>query len=121
MTMRRAYLTLSCGLLGLAVLAAPARAAVAPSRGRLLTERDHRVERVRRLLYQERVRERLESLGMDRDEIDSRLDEMDDVELDLLADRLDSLAVGRSAVGVVVAVLVIVALVLLIVWLVDRV
>ena len=119
--MRRAYLTLSCGLLGLAVLAAPARAAVAPSRGRLLTDRDQRVERVRRLLQQERVRERLESLGMDRDEIEARLETMDDVELDLLADRLDSLAVGRGALGVVVAVLVIIALVLLIIWLVERV
>jgi hypothetical protein len=119
--MRRAYLTLSCGLLGLAVLAAPARAAVAPSRGRVLTDRDHRIERVRRLLYQERVRERLARMGVDRDEIEARLETMEDVELDLLADRLDSLAVGRGAVGVLIAVLLVVALVLLIVWLVERV
>jgi len=100
---------------------APAEAAVAPSRGRILSERDEKEALVRRLLQEDAVRDRLARLGVEKDEIEKRLDRMTEEELDNLAEKLDTVAVGRSAAGVAVAILVIVALVLLIVWLVERV
>jgi len=107
--------------LGLAIFAAEARAAVAPSRARFETKREKNLHRVRRLLQVKEVRQRLAKIGMDHREIEERLERMNDEELQLLTDRLDSLAVGRSALGVVIVVLVIVALVLLVIWLAQRV
>ncbi len=106
---------------GVVLFASSAGAAVAPSRFRVETKREKSMLRVRRLLQQEQVRDRLGSLGMNRDEIEDRLENLEDAELEVLADRLDSIAVGRGSVGIVIAVLVIAALVLLIVWLVQRV
>jgi Family of unknown function (DUF6627) len=107
--------------LALAIFAGSADAAVAPSRVRVETKREKNLLRVRRLLQQQQVRRRLAKLGMNREEIEGRLEMLGDYELEMLADRLDSIAVGRSAVGIVVVVLVIAALVLLIVWLAQRV
>ncbi len=119
--MIRTFCILGGGLLGLLMLAAPAEAAVAPSRGRILSERDEKEALVRRLLQEDAVRERLARLGVEKEEIEKRLDRMTEEELEDLAEKLDTVAVGRSAAGVAVAILVIVALVLLIVWLVERV
>jgi Flp pilus assembly protein TadB len=111
----------ACAALALTFLASAAQAAVAPSRGRTETQRDKNLRRVRRLLQEKQVRKELARVGMRREEIEKRLERMDDEELQHLADRLDSLAIGRGAAGVVIVVLVVVALVLLIVWLAQRV
>jgi hypothetical protein len=109
-------------VLGLAMLsAAPARAAVAPSRVRTETERDRNLRLARKLLREERVRERLTKMGMKPEEIEARLERMNDEELARLAEKLDSIAVGRNGVGIAVALLVIAALVLLIIYLAERV
>jgi hypothetical protein len=119
--MIRTFCIAVCVFAGMGVLATRARAAVAPSRVRVQTAREKNLNRVRRLLDRQAVRERLDEAGMDRQEIEARLEVMEDEDLELLAERLDSLAVGRSALGVVVVVLVIATLVLLIVWLAQRV
>jgi hypothetical protein len=111
----------ACALLLVLACSSRAGAAVAPSRERLVSQRDRSLRRVRTLLKREQVRARLDAMGMDAAEIERRLERLDDTELEILADRLDGIAVGRSALGVVVAVLVIATLVLLVVWLAQRI
>jgi hypothetical protein len=118
--MIRTLCTLSLAGLVLAAFSGGAEAAVAPSRSRAESPRERSIERVRRLLQEKQVAARLAALGMDRAEIEGRLERMDDLELQRMADRLEDLAVGRSALGVVIALLVIAALVLLIIYLVER-
>ncbi len=119
--MTKAVSLMTCAALGLALLGASARAAVAPSRGRVETLRDKNLRRVHRLLQEEQVRRQLARIGMEREEIEKRLEKMEDAEIEVLADRLDGMAAGRGAVGVVIGVLVVVALVLLIIWMAERV
>lgn len=119
--MYKAVCVLACATLGFALLGGPARAAVAPSRGRVETLRDKNLRRVRRLLQEKEVRRQLAKIGMNREEIEKRLANAEDAEIEHLADRLDSMAAGRGALGVVVALLVIAALVLLIIWMSERV
>jgi hypothetical protein len=99
----------------------PADAAVAPSRLPDETVRDRDLDRVRILLQQEDVRARLGTMGMSTEEIESRIEKLDDAELSRLADQLDSLEAGRGAVGAVIVILVVVALVLLVIYLAERV
>lgn len=116
----------ACLLLSLPVLAAVfltpsvARAEAAPSRERVSSPREESLERIRRLLDEQPVRDRLESLGLDRRDIGDRLEQLDDAQLQQLAQQLDGAMVGRGAVGFIIALLVIVVLVLLIVFLVER-
>lgn len=63
------------------------------------------------------VRGRLQALGLDEKEIDSRLRQLSDAEIHQLATRLEAVRPG----GVIVEALVIVALVLLVLYLVKRV
>ncbi len=119
--MSKSLSILACTLFAGLILADVGSAAVAPSRGRVVGDREKSLRHVRKLLQQKRVRDGLDRLGMDRCEIEARLESLNDAELQMLSDRLDSVAVGRSAVGVIIVLLVIVALVLLIVWLAQRV
>lgn len=118
--MTKVIFGLACAAFAVAALALPARAAVAPSREHLETEREKTMRRVERLLDQELVRRRLARMGMSREEIEARLAKLEDRELEELADRLDNMAVGRGALGVVIAVLVVAALVLLVIFLAER-
>jgi len=118
--MFRALCTVSLAGLALAAFSAGAQAAVAPSRARAESARDRDVEHVRRLLREEQVARRLAAMGMGREEIEKRLERLDDAEVQRLAERLEDLAIGRSDAGIVIGLLIIVALVLLIILLYER-
>jgi tetrahydromethanopterin S-methyltransferase subunit G len=118
--MMKTLCAVSLGVLILAAGSTGAQAAVAPSRSRAESQRERSVERVRRLLREERVAKRLAAMGMKRGEIEKRLERMNDAQIQRLADRLEDLAVGRSAAGIVVGLLIIAALVLLIIFLAER-
>lgn len=61
------------------------------------------------------IRQRLQDLGFSSDEISARLSQLTDEQIHSIAQKLDNLKVGAdSALGVIIAVLVIIALVLLI-------
>lgn len=109
--------SLFCGLL----LSAAARAEPAPSRERAAGERQRQMRRIERVLAQEAVRSRLAAMGMSQEEILSRLERLNDRELADWADRLDEVASGGSGAGVVIALLVIAVLVLLAIYLSERV
>jgi len=76
--------------------------------------------RVQRLIESKVVTERLERLGLSPDEVASRLDRLTDDELHSFALRAESLKAGGSGLGVVIALLVIVALVLIILQLTEH-
>lgn len=119
--MIRALCTVSLAGLVLAAFSAGAQAAVAPSRARAESPRDRDVERVHRLLREEQVARRLAAMGMGREEIEKRLERMNDAEVRQLAERLEDLAIGRDGAGIVIGLLLLVALVLLIIFLYQRV
>ena len=119
--MTKTLCALACAAFGAVALAAPAEAAVAPSVERVDTPREKSLRRIRRLLDQKAVRRRLAKVGRKREDIEKSLAKLNDAELEKLADRLDNLAMGRGALGVVIAILVIAALVLLIIYLAERI
>ena len=79
-----------------------------------LLTRSTDVERIRTVLEEKLVRQRLQDLGFSADEISTRLSELTDGQIHYFATRLDDLKVGADGFGFVIAVLVIIALILLI-------
>lgn len=75
---------------------------------------------VKRILEHKIVKERLKALGYTEEEVKARLDKLSDGELHKFATQLDALAPGGDALGVIIALLIIVALVLVIFMLVDK-
>jgi hypothetical protein len=69
-----------------------------------LTPRDARVARIHRLLAEEKVARALESAGLTTDEVRSRLDQLDDSQLDELAKNLETVKAGKST-GIALAFL----------------
>ena len=102
-------------LLGSCALANPA-----PSRERAESAREQSLRRIHSLLDSQAARERLEKMGLDRQDLERRLDRLDDEQLRQLSERLDGLAVGGDGLGLVIALLTIAVLVLLIIYLVER-
>ena len=72
------------------------------------------VERIRAVLENKLVTQRLHDLGYTADEIMTRLAQMTDSQIHSFAQKLDDLKVGGDGLGVVIALLLIVLLVLLI-------
>jgi hypothetical protein len=72
------------------------------------------IERIRGVLENKLVTQRLRDLGYTTDEIMTRLSRMTNEEIHSFAQKLDDLKVGGDGLGVVIAVLVIVILVLVI-------
>lgn len=68
---------------------------------------------IRKALENEIVRERLQSHGLSVDEVEEKLSEMNDEQIQMLAQASDDLLAG-GALGLIIAVLIIVLLVLLI-------
>jgi len=79
-----------------------------------LSARTLDVEKITTVLEQKLVRQRLQDLGFSADEISTRLSELTDAQIHYFATRLDDLKVGGDGLGLVIAVLVIIALVILI-------
>ncbi|HVN23322.1 MAG TPA: PA2779 family protein [Syntrophorhabdales bacterium] len=74
-------------------------------------------EKIRTVLENKLVRQRLQDLGYSTDEIAGRLAELSDQEVHSIAQKLDDLRVGSDGLGFVIAILIIVVLVLLIIHL----
>ena len=72
------------------------------------------MEKIRVILENKLVGQRLHDLGYTADEVMTRLSQMSDSQVHSFAQKLDDLKVGGDGLGVVIALLVIVVLVLVI-------
>ncbi len=78
------------------------------------------MESVQRVLESRIVSGKLERMGLTVSEIKSRLDKLSDQELHQFASRVNSLAPGGDAIGIVIALLVVALLVIVILKLTDH-
>jgi hypothetical protein len=94
-------------------------AGFAPSEGFALTsgERASNLDKVQNFLEMKMVRERLKDLGFTPEEIQGKLNDLNDSQLHQLAMKMDDLKVGGDGLGIVIAILVIIILVIIIVQL----
>ena len=94
-------------------------AGFAPSEGFALTsgERASNLDKVQKFLEMKMVRERLKDLGFTPEEIQGKLNELNDQQLHQLAMKMDDLKVGGDATGIIIAILVIIILVIVIIQL----
>jgi hypothetical protein len=80
-------------------------------------ERAANLDNVQKFLELKMVRERLKDLGFTPEEIQGRLNELNDQQLHQLAMKMDDLKVGGDGLGIVIAILVIIILVIVIIQL----
>ena len=94
-------------------------AGFAPSEGFALTsgERASNLDKVQKFLEMKMVRERLKDLGFTPEEIQGKLNDLNDQQLHQLAMKMDDLKVGGDGLGIVIAILVIIILVIIIIQL----
>ncbi|MBP1713233.1 MAG: hypothetical protein H6Q42_1436 [Deltaproteobacteria bacterium] len=94
-------------------------AGFAPSEGFALTsgERASNLDKVQKFLEMKMVRERLKDLGFTPEEIQGKLNDLNDQQLHQLAMKMDDLKVGGDGLGIVIAILVIIILVIVIIQL----
>ncbi len=97
-------------------------AAFSPSEGvSLLTfDRQSDLQKIQKVLETKMVSERLKDLGFTRDEIQSRLNLLDDQQIHQMAVKVEELQVGGDGAGVVIALLVIVILAIIIYFLLGH-
>ena len=60
------------------------------------------INQITRVLEQENVKQRLASLGVDKADLQSRIENLSDNELAMMADRLDQLPAGQGIEGAIV-------------------
>ena len=111
------YLVVAMLIIG---IAPRLEAGFAPSEalGLSSTARTSDVATVQAVLENKLVRQRLQDLGFSADEVSTRLSQLSDQQIHSIAQKLDDLKVGAdSGLGIIIAVLVIIALVLLIIHL----
>jgi hypothetical protein len=82
--------------------------------------RDQDMQAVQKVLENKIVSKRLEAMGFSQGEIEQRLGQLSDQELNKLATQLDTLAPGGDGIGFLIGVLVVVLLVVIILKLLDR-
>lgn len=81
-------------------------------------ERASDLQKIQKFLEMKMVRERLKELGLTADEIQARLDQLNDQQLHQLAIKLDDLNVaGNDVLGIIILLLVIAILVVLLIQL----
>jgi len=78
------------------------------------------MENIQRVLESKIVSGKLEQMGLSMSEIKARLDKLSDQELHQFASRMNSLAPGGDAIGIIIALLVIAILVIVILKLTDH-
>jgi hypothetical protein len=78
------------------------------------------MEVVQKALEHRLVKERLKAMGYTEKEVADRLDQLSEAELHRFATHLDSLTPGGDTLGIIIAILVIIALLLVILHLVDK-
>jgi hypothetical protein len=84
-------------------------------------ERTVDLQKIRTALETKVLSEKLTQLGFNKDEIQSRLDQLSDQQLHKVALKVDQLKTGGDAGGFIIAVLVIAILVVLFIYLARRV
>lgn len=85
------------------------------------TDRAADLERIQRALEMKVVKERLEKFGLTTEEVNARLEALNDSQMHQIAQQVDDLRVGKdSALGVIVALLIIAILVIVILQLTGR-
>ena len=72
------------------------------------------IDKINSIIAQDEVKDKLMTMGYSEEEIQDKLSSLTDEEINHLASTLDSVQAGSGALGIVVGVLVIIALVLLI-------
>lgn len=72
------------------------------------------MEKIQAVLENKLVRQRLQDLGFNSEEITYRLSQMTDDQIHNFAQKLDDLKVGGDGLGVVIAILVIIVLIMVI-------
>ncbi len=77
-------------------------------------EMDKDRARVMRFMAREDVRQQLQALGIDPDEAARRTESLSDDEIQQIAERMDELPAGQSAIGVLVVIILVLFLVLVI-------
>ena len=75
---------------------------------------------IKKVLEQKLVKQRLKVLGYSEDEVKARLDKLSDNELHRFATQLDTLTAGGDALGVLLVILVIAAIVALILFMTGK-
>jgi hypothetical protein len=107
------YLAFAMFIIG---IAPKVEAGFAPSEAIAIAQVDRAadMEKIQKVLETKMIKKRLEELGFTQDEINKRLSQLSDQQIHQLAIQLDDLKVGGDALGVIVALLVIVILVLVI-------
>ncbi len=75
---------------------------------------------IKKVLEQKLVKQRLKVLGYSQDEVKARLDKLSDNELHRFATQLDTLTAGGDALGVLLAILVIVGIIALILFITGK-
>ena len=84
-------------------------------------ERSADLKKVQKFLEMKMVRERLRELGLTREEIQSRMDQISDPQLHQLALKLDDLTVaGDDGLGIIIGLLIIAILVVILVLLLQH-
>jgi len=84
-------------------------------------ERSADLKKVQKFLEMKMVRERLKELGLTREEIQSRMDQISDQQLHQLALKLGNLTVaGDDGLGIIIGLLVIAILVVILVFLLQH-
>jgi hypothetical protein len=108
------YLAIAMFIIG---IAPRVNAGLAPSEIIALTEADRSADlgKIQKVLEMKAVTERLAQLGLTQDEIQKRLHQLSDQQIHQITLQLDELKVGGDALGVIIALLVIVLLVVLII------
>lgn len=83
-------------------------------------DRASSIDSIRRALETRLVAERLTEAGLDKAEVQSRIDKLSDAELHQFASMTDSLYPGGNAVAVVAALLIIAIIALIVLKMTDR-
>jgi hypothetical protein len=94
-------------------------AAFSPSEGLsfLQSDRQSDIQKIQKVLESKMVIERLKAFGFTQDEIQARLNQLNDQQIHQIAQKLDELSVGGDGGEVVIAILLIAILVVLIIYL----
>ncbi len=80
-------------------------------------ERSSDLQKIQKFLEMRMVRERFKEFGLSQDEIQARLNQLNDQQIHQLALKLDDLKVGGDGLGIVIALLVIAILVVILIML----
>jgi hypothetical protein len=97
-------------------------AAFSPSEGLALFQSDRQsdIQKIQKVLEVKMVRERLKAFGFSQDEIQARLNQLNDQQIHQMAQKLDDLNVGGDGGEIFVAILVIAILVIIIYFLLGH-